>query len=58
MGVRVYNKKTSAIAKEATKIASLIASFMFERGGDINSSELESLSKANKALISIINKNK
>lgn len=31
MGVRYYNNKTSPIAKDATKIASLLASFKFEK---------------------------
>jgi hypothetical protein len=58
MGIRIISKSNSPVAKEAAKISSLISSFMFERDGDINSSEMDALSKANKALSSIINRSK
>jgi hypothetical protein len=57
-GIRIYNKKVSPIAKDATKIASLIASFKFERGVDIMKSEMDILSEAQKVLNNIINRNK
>lgn len=57
-GIRIHNKKISPVAKDATKIASLIASFMFERGTEITSTEMEVLSKTNKTLSNIINRNK
>jgi exonuclease VII small subunit len=40
------------------KIASLIASFKFERGEDIMKSEMDILYEAQKVLNNIINKNK
>ena len=58
MGVRYYNKKVSPIAKDATKIASLLASFKFERGEDIMKSEMDILYEAQKVLNNIINRNK
>ena len=58
MGVRYYNKKVSPIAKDATKIASLLASFKFERETEIMESEIKILSEAQKVLNNIINRNK
>ena len=57
-GIRIHNKKVSPIAKDATKIASLIASFKFERGTEIMESEEKVLSEAQKVLSNIINRNK
>lgn len=57
-GIRIHNKKVSPIAKDATKIASLLASFKFERGVDIMKSEMDILSEAQKVLSNIINRNK
>lgn len=57
-GVRIINKKVSPIAKDATKIASLLASFKFERGEDIMKSEMDTLYEAQKVLNNIINRNK
>ena len=57
-GIRIYNKKVSPIAKDATKIASLLASFKFERGVDIMKSEMDILYEAQKVLSNIINRNK
>jgi hypothetical protein len=57
-GIRIYNKKMSPVAKDATKIASLIASFKFERGTEIMESEVKILSEAQKVLNNIINRNK
>ena len=45
-GIRIHNKKVSPIAKDATKIASLLASFKFERGEDIMKSEMDILYEA------------
>ena len=59
MGViRIHNKKVSPVAKDATKIASLLISFKFEREEDIMKSELDILYEAQKVLINIINRNK
>lgn len=58
MGVRYYNNKISPIAKDATKIASLLASFKFERGEGITKSEMDILYEAQKVLSKIINRNK
>lgn len=55
-GIRIHNKKISPVAKDATKIVSLIASFMFERGAEITSTEMEVLSKTNKVLSNIISR--
>lgn len=57
-GVRIINKKVSPIAKDATKIASLLASFKFERETEIMESEIKILSEAQKVLNNIINRNK
>lgn len=57
-GIRIYNKKVSPVAKDATKIASLLASFKFERGTEIMESEIKILSEAQKVLGNIINRNK
>lgn len=57
-GIRIYNKKVSPIAKDATKIASLLASFKFERETEIRESEIKILSEAQKVLNNIINRNK
>lgn len=57
-GIRIHNKKVSPVAKDATKIASLLASFKFERGGDIMKSEMDTLYEAQKVLSNIINRNK
>ena len=57
-GIRIHNKKVSPIAKDATKIASLLASFKFERGTEIMESEMKILSEAQKVLNNIINRNK
>ena len=57
-GIRIHNKKVSPIAKDATKIASLLASFKFERGVDIMKSEMDILYEAQKVLSNIINRNK
>ena len=57
-GIRIHNKKVSPVAKDATKIASLLASFKFERGTEIMESEEKVLSEAQKVLSSIINRNK
>lgn len=57
-GIRIHNKKVSPIAKDATKIASLIASFKFERGTEIMESEIKVLSEAQRVLNNIINRNK
>lgn len=56
MGIRIHTKSKSPVVKEATKIASLIASFKFERGDAYTSSEGEALSKALEALKLIINR--
>lgn len=57
-GIRIHNKKVSPTAKDATKIASLLASFKFERGTDIMESEMKVLSEAQKVLSNIINRSK
>lgn len=57
-GVRIHNKKISPVAKDATKIASLLASFKFERVEDIMKSEMDILYEAQKVLSNIINRNK
>lgn len=57
-GIRIHNKKVSPVAKDATKIASLLASFKFERGEDIMKSEMDILYEARKVLSNIINRNK
>ena len=57
-GIRIHNKKVSPIAKDATKIVSLLASFKFERGIEIMESEMKILSEAQKVLSNIINRNK
>lgn len=57
-GIRIHNKKVSPIAKDATKIASLIASFKFERGDGIMKSEMDILYEAQRVLSNIINRNK
>lgn len=57
-GIRIHNKKVSPVAKDATKIASLLASFKFERGVDIMKSEMDILYEAQKVLSNIINRNK
>jgi hypothetical protein len=57
-GIRIHNKKVSPIAKDATKIASLLASFKFERETEIMESEIKILSEAQKVLNNIINRNK
>lgn len=57
-GIRIHNKKVSPIAKDATKIASLLASFKFERGTEIMESEMKILSEAQKVLNNIISRNK
>lgn len=57
-GIRISNKKVSPIAKDATKIASLLASFKFERGTEIMESEMKILSEAQKVLSNIINRSK
>lgn len=57
-GIRIHNKKVSPIAKDATKIASLLASFKFERGDGIMKSEMDILYEAQKVLNNIINRNK
>ena len=57
-GIRIHNKKVSPVAKDATKIASLLASFKFERGKDIMKSEMDILYEAQKVLSNIINRNK
>ena len=57
-GIRIYNKKVSPVAKDATKIASSLASFKFERGTEIMESEMKVLSEAQKVLNNIINRNK
>lgn len=56
--IRIHNKKTSPIAKDATKIASLLASFKFEFEGGITQSEMDTLYGAQKALSNIISRNK
>ena len=57
-GIRIHNKKVSPVAKDATKIASLLASFKFERGTEIMESEIKILSEAQRVLNNIINRNK
>lgn len=57
-GIRIHNKKVSPIAKDATKIASLLASFKFERETEIMESEIKVLSEAQRVLNNIINRNK
>ena len=57
-GIRIHNKKVSPIAKDATKIVSLLASFKFERETEIMESEMKILSEAQKVLNNIINRNK
>ena len=57
-GIRIYNKKVSPVAKDATKIASLLASFKFEIETEIMESEIKILSEAQKVLNNIINRNK
>ena len=57
-GIRIHNKKVSPVAKDATKIASLLASFKFERETEIMESEIKVLSEAQKVLSNIINRNK
>ena len=57
-GIRISNKKVSPIAKDATKIASLLASFKFERGDGIMKSVMDILYEAQKVLSNIINRNK
>lgn len=57
-GIRIHNKKVSPVAKDATKIASLLASFKFERGTEIMESEMKILSEAQKVLNNIISRNK
>ena len=57
-GIRIHSNKLSPIVKDATKIASLIASFKFERGTEIMESEMKILSETQKVLNNIINRNK
>lgn len=57
-GIRIHSKKVSPIAKDATKIASLLASFKFERGTEIMESEMKILSETQKVLSNIISRNK
>lgn len=57
-GIRIHNKKVSPTAKDATKIASLLASFKFERETEIMESEIKVLSEAQRVLNNIINRNK
>ena len=57
-GIRIYNKKVSPVANDATKIASLLASFKFERETEIMESEMKILSEAQRVLNNIINRNK
>lgn len=56
MGITLHTKSKSPVVKEATKIASLIASFKFERGDNITSIESRKLSEGLDALKSIINR--
>lgn len=56
MGIRISTKSKSPVAKEAMKIASLMATFKFERGDYYTSNEGDKLSEALKALNSISNR--
>jgi peptidoglycan hydrolase CwlO-like protein len=56
MGVKISNKKTSVLAKEATKIASKIASLKFEF--DLTEEEIKNLNVGLKGLKSIIERSK
>lgn len=56
MSIRIYTARTSQVAKEAAKLASAIATFKFERDGDITRAQSDALSHAQKALAEIINK--
>ena len=58
MGIKITVKSKSPIVKEATKIASLIATFKFEREGMLSTKELDKLSDATRALNDIINRYK
>ena len=57
-GIRIHSNKLSPIVKDATKIASLLASFKFERETEIMESEMKILSETQKVLNNIINRNK
>lgn len=56
MGIRITTKKKSALAKEATKIASKIASLKFEF--DLTTEEVNNLNVGLKGLKLIIERNK
>lgn len=56
MSIRIYTARTSQVAKEAAKLASAIATFKFERDGDITRAQSDALSHAQTALSEIINK--
>lgn len=56
MGIKISNKKSSVLAKEATKIASKIASLKFEF--DLTEEEVNNLNVGLKGLKSIIARSK
>lgn len=56
MSIKVTTKKSSTLAKEATKIASKIASLKFEF--DLTTEEINNLNAGLKGLKSIIERNK
>lgn len=56
MGITITNKKSNILAKEATKIASKIASLKFEF--DLTTEEINNLNVGLKGLKSIIGRNK
>lgn len=56
MGIRIISKSKLPIAKEASKIASSLTSFKFERGDCYTSAEGDKLSEAIKVLINISNR--
>lgn len=58
MGVKITVNSKSPIVKEATKIASLIVAFKFERGEMLSTKEYDKLSDAVRALNDIINRYK
>lgn len=56
MGIHIQGKSKSQAAKEAMKIASLLASFKFERGDYYTETEGNILSNAIKVLTKISNR--
>lgn len=58
MGIKISIKSKSPVAKEAIKIASLISSFIFERGDSVTTTEINRVVEASKIFTAIANKYK